>query len=63
MKPYCQGWDEVQASWQNQIGIYISKDGNVKLGNYAQTGILHYTEKDFIENSPALERYRNLSNV
>mgnify|MGYP000545339393 CR=1 FL=1 len=63
MKPYCQGWNEVQTSWQNQIGIYISKDGSVKLGNYAQTGILHYTEKDFIESSPALERYRNLSNV
>jgi len=63
MKPYCQGWNEVQTSWQDQIGIYISKDGSVKLGNYAQTGILHYTEKDFIESSPAIERYRNLTNV
>lgn len=63
MKPYCQGWIEVQTSWQDQIGVYISKDGSVKLGNYAQTGILHYTEKDFVENSPALERYRDLLNV
>ena len=63
MKPYCQGWNEVNSSWQDQIGVYISKDGSTKLGNYAQTGILHYTEKDFIENSPALERYRNLTNV
>ena len=63
MKPYCQGWNTVQTSWQDQIGVYISKDGSTKLGNYAQTGILHYTEKDFVENSPALERYRSLTNV
>jgi len=63
MKPYCQGWKTPQQSWQDQVGIYISKDGSIKIGNYAQTGILHYTEKDFIEKSPALERYRNLTNV
>ena len=63
MKPYCQGWNEVQTSWQNQMGIYISKDGSVKIGNYAQTGILHYTESDFLEKSPAIERYRRLTNV
>ena len=63
MKPYCQGWNTVQPSWQDQIGVYISKDGSTKLGNYVQTGILHYTEKDFVEKSPALERYRSLFNV
>jgi hypothetical protein len=63
MKPYCQGWHTVQTSWQDQIGVYISKDGSTKLGNYAQTGILHYTEKDFVEKSTALERYRILANV
>ena len=63
MKPYCQGWNTVQTSWQDQIGVYISKDGSTKLGNYAQIGILHYTEKDFLEKSPALERYRRLANV
>jgi hypothetical protein len=63
MKPYCQGWNTVQKSWQDQIGVYISKDGSIKIGNYAQTGILHYTEKDFIEKSPVLERHRSLINV
>jgi hypothetical protein len=63
MKPYCQGWDTVQSSWQDQIGVYISKDGSIKIGNYAQSGILHYTEKDFLQNSAAIERYRNLLNV
>jgi hypothetical protein len=43
--------------------VYISKDGSLKIGNYLQTGVLHYTEKDFVEKSPALERYRSLVNV
>ena len=63
MKPYCQDWKEVQSSWQDQVGVYISKDGSLKIGNYAQSGILHYTENEFLEKSPVLERYRSLSNV
>ena len=63
MKTHCQGWNKPQSSWQDQMGVYISKDCSIKIGNYAQTGILHYTEKDFLEKSPALERYRNLVNV
>ena len=63
MKQHCQGWKSVHSSWQDQIGVYISKNGNTKIGNYVQTGILHYTEKDFVEKSPALERYRRLINV
>jgi hypothetical protein len=63
MKRHCQDWTNVQPSWQDQMGVYISKDGSVKIGNYAQTGVLHYTEKDFLQKSPALERYRGLLNV
>tara|TARA_B110000503_G_scaffold143541_1_gene245681 strand:- start:2004 stop:2846 length:843 start_codon:yes stop_codon:yes gene_type:complete len=63
MKQHCQDWTTVQPSWQDQMGVYISKDGSLKIGNYAQTGVLHYTEKDFLQKSPALERYRKLLNV
>ena len=63
MKPYCQGWVDVQVSWQAQVGVYMSKNTDLKIGNYVQSGILHYTEKDFVEKSPALERYRSLLNV
>lgn len=63
MKPYCQGWQEVHTSWQDQVGVYICKDGSLKIGNYIQSDILHYTENDFLEKSPALERYRSLANV
>jgi len=33
MKPHCQGWDKVQPNWQDQVGVYISKDGALKIGN------------------------------
>ena len=62
MKPYCQGWKEVRSSWQDQVGVYISKDTSLKIGNYVQTGILHYTEKDFLQKSPVIERYKELMN-
>lgn len=63
MKTHCQGWTVAPSSWQDQTGVYISKDGSVKIGNYVQTGVLHYTEKDFLQKSPAIERYRSLTNV
>ncbi len=63
MKKNCQGWVDSSSNWQDRVGFYISRDCNIKIGNYVQTGILHYTEKDFIEKSPVIERYRNLLNV
>lgn len=63
MKSHCQGWKTINSSWQDQTGVYISKDASIKIGNYAQTGVLHYTEKDFLQKSPAIERLRNLTNV
>lgn len=63
MKKNCQGWKNVQSSWQDQMGVYISKDGSLKIGNYLQTGVLHYTEKDFLQKSPVIERLRSLTNV
>lgn len=63
MKAYCQGWAETQSSWQDQVGVYISKNASVKIGNYAQTGLLHYTENDFLQKSEALQRYKDLLDV
>jgi len=63
MKTHCQGWSDISASWQDQMGVYISKDGTLKIGNYIQSGVLHYTENDFLEKSPAVERFRSLANV
>jgi len=63
MKPYCQGWDSVTKSWLDKVGCYINSNCQIKIGNYFQTGILHYTENEFIEKTPVLERYKVLLNV
>ena len=63
MKAYCQGWEDVQSSWQDQVGVYISTNTSLKIGNYAQSGILHYTENDFLQRSEALQRYKDALNV
>ena len=63
MKPYCQYWEDATPNWLDKVGFYMNKDCNVKIGNYIQTGVLHYTENTFIEKTPALERYKVLLNV
>ena len=63
MKKNCQGWVDGSDNWQDRVGFYISRDCSIKIGNFVQTGILHYTEKDFLQKSPVIERYRNLLNV
>tara|TARA_A100000164_G_C21882963_1_gene761204 strand:+ start:561 stop:1400 length:840 start_codon:yes stop_codon:yes gene_type:complete len=63
MKKNCQGWADGSSNWQDRVGFYIARDCSIKIGNYSQSGILHYTEKDFLEKTPVIERYRNLLHV
>lgn len=46
MKPMIQNWPWPADLWSDHIGFYIDKKGNVKIGNYQQTSIVHYVEKD-----------------
>jgi hypothetical protein len=62
MKPRIQGWIEPVDRWQDVVGSYLSKDCNLKIGNYQQKGIFHYTEKDFV-NEELIQTYRNYLNV
>ena len=49
MKPKIQNWqDNFTDKWQNRVGVYLSEDLVLKIGNFTQTGIFHYTEKDFV---------------
>ena len=51
MKPKIQNWNQNFVDrWQDRVGVYLSEDLTLKIGNYAQTGIFHYTEKDFLNN-------------
>lgn len=52
MKIKSQGWEKTYVDkWQEQVGTYLDNDCNLKIGNYRQTGIFHYTEKDFCNNN------------
>ena len=48
MKNHAQDWQAVRTSWLKQVGIYLTKDLDLIIGNYLQTGIFHYVENDFV---------------
>lgn len=50
MKPMIQNWPWPAEEWSDHIGFYVNKKGQVKLGNYQQHNIVHYVEKDKINN-------------
>ena len=47
MKPHLQEWTTVPEKWQSKVGVYYNKD--LKIGNYKQSGVFHYVEKDFCD--------------
>jgi len=63
MKLKSQGWLKPSSSWQIHAGCYVSTDGTIKIGNYLQTGILHYTEKDLLTNTNIVSIYKDILNV
>lgn len=63
MKSQNQFWSNPQSSWQDCIGVYINNECLIKLGNYQQTGIFHYTENSFIQRHNLIETYRKYLNV
>ena len=51
MKPRIQNWsNDVLDRWQDRVGTYLSEDLQLKIGNYKQSGIFHYTEGDFVND-------------
>ena len=62
MKPYVQNWKKPRNSWQSSVSSYLTKDLDLYIGNVRQTGIFHYTEKDFLYNVFAIDRYKEFKN-
>jgi hypothetical protein len=50
MKSKIQGWNKVYNSWQESIMNYVDSSLQIYVGNYLQSKIFHYTEKDFLTN-------------
>jgi len=47
MKAHAQEWKSPSDSWQDSVSVSFNKSLNLKIGNYHQQGIFHYTEKSF----------------
>ena len=50
MKSRVQNWYTVTDDWMDYGGLYLNKNGSLKISNYQQTGIFHYTEKKFLND-------------
>lgn len=48
MKGQVQNWPWPSDVWSDHVGFYLNRKGQLKIGNYQQTGIVHYVEKDKI---------------
>jgi hypothetical protein len=49
MKSQIQDWLKPKSNWQDCVDVYMNQKGQLKIGNFQQIGILHYTEKDFVK--------------
>ncbi len=50
MKPMIQNWPWPADSWSDHVGFYFNRKGKLKIGNYQQHDIVHYVEKDRIND-------------
>jgi hypothetical protein len=48
MKPLLQGWEVPPTTWTERVGSYFNDNCELKIGNFKQSGIFHYTEKNFL---------------
>jgi len=58
MKSYIQFWQYPYTKWQEKVGVYLTQDLKLTIGNHIQRGVFHYTEKDFVTKN-ILTRYEN----
>lgn len=48
LKSRNQGWQLPSDKWLERLGVYLTKDLELKIGNFRITSVLHYTEKEFV---------------
>lgn len=47
MKSHAQNWKNPRTSWQDRVGVYLTEDLVLKIGNHRQDTVFHYTENSF----------------
>jgi alpha-N-acetylglucosamine transferase len=55
MKSKVQDWTAPNDNWLDDIPYYMDDDCNLKIGNYSQLGVFHYTEDKFCNQ--IMEKY------
>lgn len=50
MKPRLQNWHHIPDRCVKVLDTYIDSSGCITIGNFVQTGILHYVEEEFLTN-------------
>ncbi len=50
MKPMVQNWPGPATLCSDHVGFYLNRNGKIKIGNYEQHDIVHYVEKDKIDD-------------
>ncbi len=50
MKPMVQNWPWPAEQWSDHVGFYLNRKGQLKIGNYQQHSIVHYVEKNKIDD-------------
>ncbi len=48
MKPHLQEWQSVRSSWMKHVGVYLTANLDLIIGNHLQHGIFHYVENEFV---------------
>ena len=56
MKSFIQNWKSSRAVWQNLVLSHFTNNLELYIGNYRQTNIFHYTEKDFLKNANVIKQ-------
>jgi hypothetical protein len=62
MKPQIQNWEIAPDKWTSVLGKYYRNDDKLMLGNFLQSGMLHYVESEFLSDE-MLGRIENATNV
>ena len=59
MKSHLQNWkSSAAADWQLFVKAYMNANTDLKVGNYTQCGVFHYTEDTFLTRD-IIEKYEN----
>jgi len=51
MKGAVQNFPSPSPNVTDKVGFYLNTNGEIKIGNYQQTDIVHYTEKELLKDS------------